>query len=71
MTKDAQFDINEIYAKARAKLAPKPLPRKDRVALALKFKRALSPAYDNHRIDAIFDNPAFKQYEQNQQRKQK
>jgi len=71
MTKEFQFNINEIYAKARAKLTPRSLPREDRVALALKFKSAMSPAYDNHHIDAILDNPAFKQYEQNQQRKQK
>ena len=71
MTKEPRFDINEIYAKARVKLTPEPLPLKDRIALAQKFRSVMSPAYDNHHIDAILDNPAFKQYEQNQQRKQK
>jgi hypothetical protein len=71
MTKESQFNINEIYTKARAKLTPKPLPRGDRIALALKFKSAMSPAYDSHHIDTILDNPAFKQYEQNQRKKQK
>ena len=70
MIKESQFNINEIYAKACAKLTPEPLPRKDRITLALKFKSTLSPAYDNHDIDSILDNPAFKQYEQNRRRKQ-
>ena len=70
-TKEVQLDINEIYAKACAKLTPESLPLKDRIALTQKFRSVMPPAYDNHHIDAILDNPAFKQYEQNQQRKQK
>jgi hypothetical protein len=70
MTNDSESDIDKIYAEARAKLTPKPLPREERIALALKFKSAMAPAYDNHHIDAILDNPAFKQFEQNQRKKQ-
>jgi len=69
MTDDSQFDINEVFSKARAKLTPKPLPRHDRTALVLKFKSEMSPVYDNHHIDAILENPAFEQYEQNQRKK--
>jgi len=69
MTDDSQFNINEVYSKARAKLTPKPLPHQDRTALALKFKSAMSPVYDTHHIDAILENPAFRQYEQNQRKK--
>lgn len=69
MTNESQFDINEIYSKARAKLTSDPLSHQDRIDLALKFKSAMSPVYDNHHIDAILENSAFKQYEQNQRRK--
>jgi hypothetical protein len=69
MENDSQFDINEIYSKAHAKLTPKPLSRQDRIDLALKFRSAMSPVYDNYHIDSILENPTFKQYEQNQRRK--
>jgi hypothetical protein len=67
MTKEVRFDINKIYAKARTKLMTESPPCEDSVALALKFKSAVSPFYHNHHIDTILDNPD----EQNQQRKQK
>ena len=69
MTNESQFNINEIYSKARAKLTSDPLSRRDRIDPALKFKSAMSPVYDSHHIDAILENPAFMQYEQNQRRK--